>query len=593
MHEFLWEIWVGRGNMHHRVTMDLNDSPTVIFQRIIQELEGTEKTIKTSMLNPNTGEEERTQWEFSCRVKGEEWPLKDNDSFARQGVVEGAMLVVRAKTIRANTIYVEGYDGLDDEQMAVARSKTPLIVASLILLVILGAVSYYIFVLRPKEAAREPYRVKVATLPDTGKVEFLLVSKTKERGKDGKFAKWPNGSFKMMDQTRRLEQKLGKSRIVLVPKKVMIGYALIEAKGKATWQRGASFEAWSKSKVIDRCLGRKCYTRAVLKQHYSKAMLETLKTCKETKECGDGSVCSLGFCAKSCSDDSACGTNGVCQDKICMAKLEPFDAKLMMDENFFPKQLKKFVPPPKPRGPKPVATHAPKSLTVAYKKRLKRARVVFDPMHGGSDKGATGIGSKTAKDYNLLLSEALRAHLNNNRKRKRASRIKAYYTRLKDGVYSAKNRVRSLRRRDVLIQFNVANGLSENKATNQKDKGNEYNDTIAGFQLVVQGPRKVRGRRARRYEKKRMQLSVKLARCLSDSLKKAGFRMKPTTGSDILSKAGIQASTSDSLLNNAIPAVRVSLGYITHRKEAAVLANTDTHKAFASAVEDALSCYRK
>lgn len=593
MHEFLWEIWVGRGNMHHRVSMDLNDTPALLFQRIIQELQGTEKSIETTVLNPNTGVEERVQWEFSCRVKGEEWSLNGDDTFARQGVVEGAMLVVRAKTIRANTIYVDGYDGLDDAQMAAARSKTPLIVGALILLSIIGAISYYVFVVMPEEAKTEPYRVRVLTKAKDAKAEFLLVAKLPEKSPQGKALKWPDGSPKMLDQTRRLEQGLTKSNMVLIPKNVMIGYARIEAKGKTPWRKGAAFEAWSRSKVIDKCLGRKCFTRAVHKQYVSAKLRASMTPCKIDAQCGPGNRCGAGYCTKACKDSSACGKGDICQNGMCMAKLEPFAANLLMKKDFFPATLKKFVKPAKPKGPPAIATHAPKTLKVSYKRRLRRTKVVFDPMHGGTDKGAAGVGAQTAKDYNLLLANALKAHLNGDRKRKRASRLKAYYTRLKDGTYSLKKRKRALRRRNLLIQINVANGLAENKATNQKDKGTEYNDTIGGFTLFVQGPRKVRGRRAKRREQSRLKATFKLAKCVSASLIKSGFRMKSTKGTDPLSLAGIQASTADSLLNQSIPSVRVVLGYITHRKEAATLAKPETHKAFAAAMEDALSCYRQ
>ena len=239
MQEYLWEIWSGKQNTHHRVHMDLNETPRAVFNRLVGELRGTDKEIRTRTLDPNTGQEVTLHWRFACRMKGETKPLQENMPFGQQGVEPGALFVLRPLEIRANTIYVDGIEGLQGEEIAVAKNRTPLVGLLVFLLLLGGAAAFYFFVYLPAQRAKAPHQIKVATSPKGSLVTLVLdvgdVPNFKEK-------------FKIKDRyLQRLGQTNPKERYtLLVPKKSKIIYVKVEEKGYQTWQRGAPLKDWEK-----------------------------------------------------------------------------------------------------------------------------------------------------------------------------------------------------------------------------------------------------------------------------------------------------------------------------------------------------------
>ena len=240
MQEFLWEIWVGKRNMHQRIQMDLNETPNAVFQRIIQQQLGTDNEIKTRTLDPNTGKEVDTKWKFSYRMKGETSPLSEHAPFGQQGTSEGALIVVRAVEIRANTIYIDGIDGLQSEEISAAANRTPLIITAIVLLVLGGLLGYYYFVVLPEQEAKAPYMLKVKTSPNSADVVAVLdVSKVEDYKK--KFGiKSP--------YLKRGGLTTNKNRFTMkIPKKAKVIYVEVSQKGYVSWKKGVPLKEWEKA----------------------------------------------------------------------------------------------------------------------------------------------------------------------------------------------------------------------------------------------------------------------------------------------------------------------------------------------------------
>ncbi len=234
MPEVLWEIWYQKRNVHHRVSMDFNETPQAVFQRIMAEFDGTEKALPTQIVDPNTGREIPVQWDFSFRSRGKENRIKDRKSFAEQGVGDGSLIVARSRDIRAHTIYIDGTAGLADEELRVARSKMPLIFALLVLVLGGAGAAYYYYVFLPEQQRKAPYVVNVGTEPHGSEVSILLDLKNTPTGKVKRFQ-----ALKFVTPAKN----------VMLPKKSKVIYISITKKKYQTWKKGFEKDAWLKDQT--------------------------------------------------------------------------------------------------------------------------------------------------------------------------------------------------------------------------------------------------------------------------------------------------------------------------------------------------------
>lgn len=502
MQEFLWEVWSGKRNAHHRTQMDLSETPNTVFQRLVAQLQGTDKEIKLRTLNPNTGKEVDRQWKFSCRIKGQTTPLQQHQPFAQQGVIKGALIVVRPIEVRANTIYIDGTEGLAMEEIAVAKNRTPTIIGGLLAAVLLGLLGFYFFYWAPMQAAKQPHLLKVKTLPESSTVTMVMdVRNTAEF----KAKKLKQPFIKRLGATSR------KNRYTLqIPKKAKIIYVQIEEKGHITWKKGVPLATWEKNP----------------KQHST------------------------------------------------------IDPSLVLGKGFFPESLKKE--PPKPRfvtvpGP------APKMVPIKYPRRWRSPRMGFDARFGAKETGPTGSSQQPASKFNLALALTVLKHFKSRKRR----RYRVYMTRKTDVNPPAKRRLRSLRRANLIVQFDLASGLQELPKNNQKLNvgGKEvlYNDGVSGFQVFWSA------------KNKKADASKRFALCLGAWMKKAGFKPRAARKGEQVTNAdvGVRPVTGEApVLGGKAPAVRLVPGYITHRADEAALAKPEGLMSIARAIEGAVICFK-
>lgn len=500
MPEVLWEIWHQKRNHHHRIALDFNETPGAVFQRIVQEFSNTDKVLPTTMMDPNTGKEVRILWDFSFRSRGKENRLQDNVPFAQQGVGDGALIVARARDIRAQTIYIDGTAGLIDEELRATRSKTPLILALLFVLLAGGGAYYYYYVHLPRERERAPHRLDVSTEPKGAEVSILLDLQGTPEGKQQRF---------------QLQKFKSPSKNIPLVKKSRVVYISITKQGYKTWKLGYTQDEWEKD------------------QQGAKKLKDILPTAL-----------------------SIPGT--------------------------LPDDLDKLPPPPRF---KVVPASAPKALTVQYPRRWKRFRVGFDPMHGGEDKGAKGMLDKTGSALALELANTVQDHLNKAKRRG----YQVFLSRTADEDTEEKQRVRNLRRASAIIQLGYSTGHDEYKKATQTTKKDasivHYNDAVAGFQVMVskQGSSSAKAQ--------------KLAQCLVDAMKEAGFLPhsigydKPPADANATPLR--EFSGKSALLAGTIPAVRLLVGYLSHRAEEKILNAKETQQAVATAIESAIVCFNK
>lgn len=506
MPEVLWEIWHQKRNVHHRVSMDFNETPQAVFQRIMHEFQGTEKALPTIMLDPNTGKEVKVMWDYSFRSRGQESKLAENVSFAHQGVGEGSLIVARSRDIRAHTIYIDGTAGLVDEELRATRSKWPLLIAMLILLLGGGGAAWYFMVHLPEEQRKAPHIVKVPTTPAGASVSIILDMQGTPQGKVKRFIS--------------IKEKTPKKKIP-IPKKAKVVYFGISKEGYKTWKRGYTIEEWSK-------------------------------------------------------------------DRRGPKKLEIIYPKEFTIPGEIPDELDKL--PPKPKY-KTLKAPAPKFLSVKYPRRFRYFRVGLDPLHGGDEKGVKGTSGKTASELNLLLAKTSNLYLRKVKRR----RFRVYLTRKKDKNVSDKRRARKVRYTRAVVQFDFAVGFKEFAKASKNDKKDgtiiPYNDSVAGFKVLWAD----KGRAKKK--------SKKLAGCLAGSMQKAGFiphrigyakPPKKKDDDDDDKVAGVVEFDGESaVLGGRAPAVRLIVGYLSHRAEEKVLLKAETHVAIASAIADATVCLKK
>lgn len=503
MQEFLWEIWTGKRNMHHRIQMGMNETPEAVFRRLIQQLQGTEKEIATRAVDPNTGKEVDLKWRYSCRNKGEEAPIMGQQAFSAQKVQEGALIVVRPIELRANTLYIDGFEGLGQEEIAVAsaskRSNLWIAIAAVLLL---GAAGYYLFSGGP---ADDTVSVEIKTEPNGAEFEIIA-------DMTGLPGIGENKINRLSGKTPRRFSLRRAAKIIRIS---------ISMNGYQTWSKGLkSQEEWGK----------------------------------------------------------------LTPDKQKEAAIEP---KELTIPGWFPKKLDlKPKEPPKPRA---VAVSRPQALNILYPKRKwkpkdKRFRIALDPDHGGEAKGVLGVTTQTpASQLNLTIAQAIKEAL----EKTLAFKKRVGMTRSKDDAASVEDRVdRAKKRSKLLLQIDLADGIKEFPAGVVKekvaDKEITYNDSIAGYKVIYSE------------QNKQAEASEKFATCLGTAMKNAGFLPNASAKETLAgSTVGVRKASVPLLDASPIPAVRLVVGYPTHRAEEKVLTNPETHGHLALVVEHALVCYLK
>lgn len=521
MQEFLWEIWTGKQNTHHRVQMDASETPRATLQRHIQQVKGSDKEVPSTRRDPNTGQLTEIKWKYSFRSGGQESPLHDHRSFAEQGVTPDSLIVVREVELRAHTIYIDGFDGLGQEEMAAAKPKGPLIFGILFALLIGGGGGFYFFYWAPKQKALAPYLVNVMTQPEGAKLKLFM--KVPNQPKAGPPAIRPAANKDKTKGKDEIDEKLTTlsfitpAKNVKIPKKAQIIFISITKKGYKEWTAGHPLDKWNKDQ-----LGKKM-----------------------------------------------------------LVAVEP---KELTAKNYFPDKLEKLPPPPTFPTVNPPT---PKMVDVTYPRRWRRFKLGIDPKHGGLDhQGVRGISGKTAGDLNLAISKVLTAHLKKTQRR----RFRVYPTRTKDDVTSDKKRTKLLRRRRVqaVVQLDFLSGIKElpkaSKTFKKEAKIIPYNDSVGGFRVAWSS------------DNKKAKASAKLAGCMSNAMKQAGFtprKARKGEAADVTQTGITSSAITDPVLNGRAPAIRLMPGYLSHRGEDAVLNKADTHKAIARAIEAAIVCYKK
>lgn len=513
MQEFLWEIWIGKRNMHHRTQMSLDETPREVFHRILDSLKGTDKEIGTRTVDPNTGREVDLQWRFAWRSQQQEANLQGHIPFARQGVPEGAVFVVRQVSIRAMTLYVDGIEGLGSKEMAAAKPKAPYILSALLLLALLGGAAYYFLVFKPAQDATAPTIVQINTTPKGTKVSILMDMRKVKGAKD---------VFKAISSKKGTPAKLA------IPKNAKIVKVSLSFEGYKPWQKGHENDAWQKDQAGEK-------------------------------------------------------------------KLKPIAAKTLSTPDFFPPSLEKA--PAEMKKPKKakieykdVPGPKPKMLKVKYpRKKPRTLQIGLDPARDKKDLGPVGLSGRNASTLNLLLSKVIQRHLNAIRVRRRRP-YRVALARSKKKETTVATRAYQMRRAKVIIQLDLASGLEEQKeGVKSFKKGKtefKHNDTVAGFQIFWSEK-----------ERKSKEPTTKLAKCLGTALKAAGFHPRaPRKGEKVTDKdLGIRPLTGEvtSYLEGKVPAIRVVIGYLTHRAEEKALLNLANHQIIARAFESALICWQK
>ncbi len=503
MQEFLWEIWTGKHNMHHRIQMSMDETPEAVFRRLVQELRGTEKEIATRAMDPNTGKEVELKWRFSCRNKGEEAPIGGKQAFSSQKVQAGALIVVRPIELRAHTLYIDGFEGLGQEEIAVASSSKRSIVGFVVgAVLLLGAVGYYFF---SGGTSNDTISIEIKTEPKGAEFEII----TDMTGLPGIGA---NKIVRLSNKTPRRFSLRRAAKIIRVS---------ISMDGYTTWSKGMKSE-----------------------------------------------------------DD----WKNLSPEKQKEATIEP---KELTIPGWLPKKLTlKPKEPPKPRA---VASSRPEALNIIYPKRRwkpkdKRFRIAIDPDRGGEDKGPLGATTQTpTSQLNLTMVQAIAAALGKTP----AFKGRIGLTRSKDTAVPLETRIAAAKKRSkLLLQIDLADGLKEFPAGISKEKVGDkeitYNDAIAGYKVIYSE------------QNKAAEQSEKFAKCLGTSMKNAGFLPNASAKETLAgSTTGVRKASAPLLDASPIPAVRLVVGYPTHRAEEKVLTSPDTHGHLALVVEHALICYLK
>jgi N-acetylmuramoyl-L-alanine amidase len=217
--------------------MDFGETPQSVFARIQKELQGTDKAPPLKMINPNTGREVDVTWDFSYRFRGKETPLQASNSLVAQGVGEGALLVARVRDIRAHTIYIDGTEGLGEQELAAAKSKMPMIIGMLMLLFFGGGTAYYYLISIPEQKRRAPYLVDFLTEPKGAEVKLTLDMREIDK-----------------QQTYQTLSIKTPTKGVEIHKKAQLVYISIEHKGYKSWTHGYTKEQWEKDRQLEKKL---------------------------------------------------------------------------------------------------------------------------------------------------------------------------------------------------------------------------------------------------------------------------------------------------------------------------------------------------
>ncbi len=233
MAELMWEIRFQKRTLHQRVNFEPYEKPADVFQRVIQESKGTDKEIPERMMDPNTGQEVDIKWQYFYRYRGEEFPLQPYQPFEVQNIPPTAVIVIKAPSIRAQTIYIEGFEGLKEEELEAARSKAPWIAAIVFAILLIGGGSYYYFVHLPEVEKREPYRINVMTEPKESIVTLILDAK------DVPYRRNKKQRFEFLNFTTPQKN-------VPIPKQAKLVYAEIKHKGYKTWTWGLPLDKFKK-----------------------------------------------------------------------------------------------------------------------------------------------------------------------------------------------------------------------------------------------------------------------------------------------------------------------------------------------------------
>jgi|GEM_PF-2036841 len=235
MEKFLWEIWVGKKNIHFRIEMNFNESPQQIFKQIQSSSQGTDNEIPIRAKDPNTGQEVDLKWRYAWRNEGTERKLQPGLSFAQQGVNGEPVFVVRMVELRANTIYVDGIDGLGADELAGASNKTPWIILGILLIAGIGYGAYYYVVLLPHYKAIAPHVLRINTLPKGSKVSIALDLRKAKK--------------KSMESYSNVTAKDGTPAKLAIPKGAIVIGVTLSADKYTTWSKGVDLETWQKDQA--------------------------------------------------------------------------------------------------------------------------------------------------------------------------------------------------------------------------------------------------------------------------------------------------------------------------------------------------------
>jgi N-acetylmuramoyl-L-alanine amidase len=211
---------------------------------------------------------------------------------------------------------------------------------------------------------------------------------------------------------------------------------------------------------------------------------------------------------------------------------------------WFPPQVRSFMKslrPPSPPGLEDGAEEGKLETAIST-----GPVVVIDAGHGGYDPGSVGLGGTLEKDVTLAVALKLGAILQENN-------LKVVYTRESDDVtWPADNKL------DLGARAAIAN--------------NENADLFISIHLNSFTMESVRGTET--YYSKNSEKGRDLAQKIQEQIVKS-VRLKDR---------GIREEEYSLLKNVTAPAVLIELGYISNRKEEALLKSISYHDKFAQAI---------
>lgn len=233
------------------------------------------------------------------------------------------------------------------------------------------------------------------------------------------------------------------------------------------------------------------------------------------------------------------------------------------------------------------------AVTPAYKpRRIYKPLIVLDPGHGGKDPGAIGPGSLYEKNIVLALGKELKKELEDSGKyRVKMTRDRDIYIRLYDRVKIARNAGADLfvsLHADSVDKPHVRGAsiytLSETASDAQSAKlaaRENRSDIIAGVDLSVEDD-DVANILVDLAMRDTMNQSKFFANTVVDKLDRHNVRILDRTHRS----AGFAVLKAPD-----VPSILVEAGFMSNRKEAAMLSRPDYRRKVVKAIEDAIDAY--